>query len=157
MHFPVESALVCKLMTLLVDVRQNASHEGDGDEEVNDETLERASVKINELNVELGKTVSDMKANPHLDIDLQQYPSLLRLIDSLAEYKDFLQQSSQTATFWLQHLYYIDVVKLFIGAERTGDWNLHVTALTRMINLFAATAHIHYAKVQDCISKICLI
>jgi len=46
----------------------------------------------------------------------------------------------------LQYLYYIDVTKLFIRAERTGDWNLHLTALTRMINLFAATAHIHYVK-----------
>lgn len=35
-HFLIESALVCKLITPLVDVRQNATHEGDGDEEVND-------------------------------------------------------------------------------------------------------------------------
>jgi len=49
---------------------------------VTNETFERAPVKINELNVELGKIMSDMKANPDLDIDLQQYPSLLRLINS---------------------------------------------------------------------------
>ena len=57
MHFLVESALLCKLMTPLVDVRQSATHEGDGDgdKEVKDQTLERASIKINDLNVELWK------------------------------------------------------------------------------------------------------
>lgn len=45
-HFLAESALVCKLMIPLVDgVRQNVTHEED--EEVSDETLERASVKFN--------------------------------------------------------------------------------------------------------------
>lgn len=41
---------------------------------------------------------------------------------------------------------YISIVKLFIRAERTGDWNLHFKAAAKMENLFIATGHINYAK-----------
>lgn len=41
---------------------------------------------------------------------------------------------------------YIDVVKLVILAERTSNWELHLFATTKMLNLFASTGHIHYAK-----------
>ena len=41
---------------------------------------------------------------------------------------------------------YVAVLKQCIRAERTGDWDLHLDALSKMINLFAATGHIHYAR-----------
>ena len=38
--------------------------------------------------------------------------------------------------------------KLFIRAERVGNWNMHIIAVGRrpMLNLFAATGHFNYAK-----------
>ena len=41
---------------------------------------------------------------------------------------------------------YIQVIKIFIYAERTGVWNLHLHGIYKMLNLFAATGHLHYAK-----------
>ena len=38
------------------------------------------------------------------------------------------------------------MLKVFIRTERTGDWNLHLVAIAQMLNLFAATDHINYAK-----------
>ena len=35
---------------------------------------------------------------------------------------------------------------MFIFAERTSDWELHLLTVTKMLNLFAATGHIHFAK-----------
>ena len=35
---------------------------------------------------------------------------------------------------------------MFIRAERTGKWNDHLEAIRRMLNLFAATNHMNYAK-----------
>ena len=35
---------------------------------------------------------------------------------------------------------------MFIRAERTGNWHEHLEAMRLMLNLFAATAHINYAK-----------
>ena len=40
--------------------------------------------------------------------------------------KDNLKAKSRTAKFWLQYIRYINVVKLFIRAERTSNWNLHL-------------------------------
>ena len=42
--------------------------------------------------------------------------------------------------------YMCDTLKIFIRAERIGDWNLHLIAIGKMLNLFAATGHIDYAK-----------
>ena len=60
---------------------------------------------------------------------------------------------SGTARYWFQYMDCVQVVKMFIYAERTGDWNLHSNAIYKMLNLFAATGHLHYAK---CISRMYL-
>ena len=41
---------------------------------------------------------------------------------------------------------YIQVVKMFVYAGRTGEWNLHLHAIYKMLDLFAAAGHLHYAK-----------
>ena len=69
-----------------------------------------------------------------------------KLEQCLAKHKENLSASSPTANLWLKYIEYVEVLKLFIRAERTGDWNLHLIALTKMLNLFAATGHINYAK-----------
>ena len=43
-------------------------------------------------------------------------------------------------------MHYIHIVKAFIFAERTSNWELHLEVLSGMLNLFAATGHINYAK-----------
>ena len=60
--------------------------------------------------------------------------------------KDKLGKDSRTAKLWIQYLDYIQVVKNFIRGERTGNWSLHLQSVSKMLNLFAATGHIHYAK-----------
>ena len=47
---------------------------------------------------------------------------------------------------WLTYIDYIDTLKLFIRAERVGNGNMHISAVVRMLNLFAATGHFNYAK-----------
>jgi len=70
--------------------------------------------------------------------------ALVALSTRLAEVKNKLLCKSRTAK--LQCLYEMDTVKMFIRAERCGDWNLHLIAVTRMLNLFAAAVHFQYAK-----------
>ena len=60
--------------------------------------------------------------------------------------KSKLAEESRTAKLWIAFMDYVDVIKMFIFAERTSDWQLHLLAVTNMLNLFAATGHIHYAK-----------
>ena len=60
--------------------------------------------------------------------------------------KNRLKEESRTSQLWIQYIDYIDVVKSFIYAERTSNWELHLSSLSRMLNLFAATGHNNYAK-----------
>ena len=46
----------------------------------------------------------------------------------------------------MQYVSYVNTLKDFIRAERTGNWKLHLIAVRKMLNLFAATGHINYAK-----------
>ena len=57
-----------------------------------------------------------------------------------------LKEESRTAKLWIQYIGYIDLVKDYIIAERTSDWNLHLKTLSKMLNLFAATGHVNYAR-----------
>ena len=64
-------------------------------------------------------------------------------IDKFMEAK---KVESRTSALWLQYIDYITTVKLFIFPERTSNWIFHIDAMKRMLNLFAATGHINYAK-----------
>lgn len=64
----------------------------------------------------------------------------------LQEFKEALKAKSRTAKLWLLYMEYISIVKLFILAERTSNWELHLHALSQMLNLFASTGHSNYAK-----------
>ena len=41
---------------------------------------------------------------------------------------------------------YVEIMKLFIYAERIHDWEKHLYCVSEMLNLFAATGHGNYAK-----------
>jgi len=71
---------------------------------------------------------------------------LHKLNQCLLQYKSFLCHKSRTAKLWVQYGKYIETLILFIRAEKTGNWKLHLIALERMLNVFAATGHVHYAK-----------
>ena len=83
--------------------------------------------------------------NNALDI-ITESKELTALNDNIQMIKDKLCTVSRTAKYCVQHLSYINILKLFIRAERTGNWNLHLVCLSKMINLFAASGHINYAK-----------
>ena len=60
--------------------------------------------------------------------------------------KDTPRSTSRTAKLWLRFMDYIEIIEDFICYERLGMWDGHLNAVTALLNLFAATGHIHYAK-----------
>ena len=72
--------------------------------------------------------------------------SFVRFSETLSELKINLRSKSRTSVFWLSYLEYVEIALEHITAERTSDWNLHLSSTSRMINLFAATGHANYAK-----------
>ena len=79
-------------------------------------------------------------------IELESSKIFNQAFSQLSHIKQSLSDISRTAKLWVQYLQYISILKHFIRAERTGDWNLHVVTVGQMLNLFAATGHINYAK-----------
>ena len=77
----------------------------------------------------------------------------MKLEESLLKYKAV---RSPTAKLWLQYIDYVETLKLFIRAERTGNWTLHLVAVGQMLNLFAATGYINYAKSSQLYLQVML-
>lgn len=53
---------------------------------------------------------------------------------------------SRTAKLWIHCSEYIRVIKEFISYERLGLWEGHLVAVGKLLNLFATTGLINYAK-----------
>ena len=77
---------------------------------------------------------------------LAESRELVKLGNALECLKDTLRSTSRTAKLWLRFMDYIEIIKDFICCERLGMWDGHLNAVTALLNLFAATCHIHYAK-----------
>jgi len=48
--------------------------------------------------------------------------------------------AKRTSKLWLQYMEMVDILHLFIKAERTGDWMLHLKSIQQMLPFFAASA-----------------
>jgi hypothetical protein len=71
---------------------------------------------------------------------------MMKIYDDIQLVKSSISCESRTSKLWILYSNYIETVRLYIRAERTSDWELHLHATGKMLNLFAATGHIHYAK-----------
>lgn len=57
-----------------------------------------------------------------------------------------LKSNGPTAKLMIQYMEMVQIVKDFIGAERTGNFDLHFDTYELMIPYFHATGHNNYAK-----------
>jgi hypothetical protein len=82
--------------------------------------------------------------NAHaLDVEDDVIATVFSFIDKL---KSSLSANSRTAKLWLYYITCVDLLKQFLVAERTGNWNLHLHVVYKMLSIFAATGHGNYAK-----------
>jgi len=123
-HMLVESALIIQLQ----EMAMSSASEND---QVDKQELENLYDNVTSKNV------------PHDAID---NPSLSRLKQSTEAMHRSLCEESRTARLWVQYVDYVSTARMFIRAARTGDWNLYLISINNILNLFAATGHIHYAK-----------
>lgn len=57
-----------------------------------------------------------------------------------------LKKNGPTSELWIQYFRMITLVKQFIAAERSGQWQLHLQCVQRMLPYFHASGHFLYAK-----------
>jgi len=52
----------------------------------------------------------------------------------------------RTSQLWLQYMDMVDILLKFLKAERTGNWDLHLQAITEMLPFLAVSGHNLYTK-----------
>jgi hypothetical protein len=57
-----------------------------------------------------------------------------------------LSNRGQTQQLWKLYFKLTTLILYFIRAERTGDWDLHLYTISKILPIFAATGHHNYAK-----------
>lgn len=170
-HFLVEAALVNKLILAVLPQTDAIAEEMEECEATSDADIQAetqvnedeenmdmeivgpefeacaAEIKLNDEEVEQIRKLYEGVRKKRISVsEIAESVELKKMDYCLMKYKKRLNDTSPTAKLWLQYIEYIETMKLFIRAERTGDWNLHLVAVTKMLNIFAATGHINYAK-----------
>jgi hypothetical protein len=57
-----------------------------------------------------------------------------------------LSASGRTGKLWVQYMKMVHIIMLFIRAERSGDWDLHLYSVQQMLPFFHAAGHLNYAR-----------
>ncbi len=71
---------------------------------------------------------------------------ILRRITAEIEKERETLTNCRTAQLWLQYMRMVQILCRFIKAERTGNWDLHLSAVQEMLPYFAASGHNLYNK-----------
>ena len=125
-HLLTESALMMKLQKIALTRNYD----------------ENMSKKLNDSIKTLYKSALEKKEH---EVDLQIL-ELSSLKDFIAPTKNSLISKSHTACLWLQYMDYVKTGRNFTQAARTGNWDLPLGSMSKMLNLFAATSYLIYAK-----------
>ena len=60
--------------------------------------------------------------------------------------RDLTRGTSRTAALWLQYIEMVNILRTFIKAKRTANWELHLQAVSEMLPYLAASGHNLYVK-----------
>ena len=73
---------------------------------------------------------------------------ILQLIARHLEAEKEKMVDDRTTALWLQYMVMLDLVCAFIRSERTGNWNLHLDAMTNMMPFMAASGHLYVKSLR---------
>lgn len=60
--------------------------------------------------------------------------------------KSLISSGHRTAKLWAQYFGMVNIMRLFVRAERSGDWALHLFCVQSIIPYFHSAGHFNYAK-----------
>lgn len=73
-------------------------------------------------------------------------PAVKNFIDILENQLQRSKESGRTQKLWIQFIEMVEIVRMFIRAERSGDFPLHLHCVHQMLPIFHASGHLNYAK-----------
>lgn len=107
--------------------------------------LEDVQVTEDEVDCIASITKSFMDEPPS-QLALNQNTHLKALANKFGAAMELLSRKGPTAQLWVQYFKMISLMKEYIHAERSGDFNAHLECVRRMIPYFHAAGHFPYAK-----------
>jgi len=138
-HFLADAAVT---VTLLKHILPTDDEECDTANDESSGTGRLTAAEVNSLRSTFNSVIEgQMDPSDSFCSDIMMEVSVL-----LRDLEEKLSAESRTAKLWLLYLYHMHTLKMFNHAKRTGDWELHLVAVSRMLNLFAATGHNQYAR-----------
>ena len=81
--------------------------------------------------------------------DLERSNALHDIDDLLSTRLSEVCSSGRTEKLWVQYFKLVAIIRMFIRAERCGDWQLHVHSVWLMIPYLHAAGHLHYARLAQ--------
>ena len=78
--------------------------------------------------------------------EIFQSEILFTFNDKFQSLLDSIANECRTSRLWVQYIRQVSLIRRFILAERTGNWNLHINTIIEMLPYFHAAAHLPYAK-----------
>lgn len=106
-------------------------------------------IKTIELSVEEELDIEET-LNNYTDGNLQRFAPENNLFEKyhkqLAIALDKLEERGPTAKLWVSYFRMTTLIAHFIEAERSGNWELHILTIKKMLPYFHASGHFAYAK-----------
>lgn len=78
--------------------------------------------------------------------EIQQSPCIRQGLESIQEELAKASTANRTSKLWAQYLEMISLIRMLLRAERSGDWDLHLFTVKKMLPYFHAAGHLNYAK-----------
>lgn len=94
---------------------------------------------LKECYISVNESTSSLEDIKHASI-LQEF---VNLFDTKLEET---ASSGRTEKLWVQYIKLVGIMRLFVRAERSGDWHLHLYSVQLMLPYLHAAGHLHYAK-----------
>ena len=103
----------------------------------------------NEEIEEMTEMYEEINDTDFLSFEFGSNPVLKSVKEKLSTLRVFLSEKHLTAQLWFQFMNYVGIANKSVRAEQSEDWDGHVGALGKMLNLFSGTGQINYAKSRQ--------
>ena len=69
-----------------------------------------------------------------------------RIHNSLTLKRDELARASKTSKLWINYQHVLGIARALVAADRMGSWEMHLSAVSARLPVFAAAGHPSYLK-----------
>lgn len=95
---------------------------------------------------ELNVVYSTFKRGDSSPEEIMQSAAVKGFVEILEKQLKLSKESGRTQKLWIQFIEMVELVRMFIKAERSGDFFLHLHCVHQMLPIFHASGHFNYAK-----------